>query len=193
MKYPLVLLLLTAFGLAEEPMKFRGAYVGQPLSDWAECSASGKAKSKLDGYKVHANCIKPGMGIVIHTRARGFMDPEPQGETFPFENQQLVEIHIFVKSDDWEKVKYDLTQKFGQPASETPQVYQNLFGARFEYGQGYWTSGTLVAIAKVKVDEHGSPLANMTGDHRPATRGIEVIVTDAHRAKLPSAMPSTLD
>jgi hypothetical protein len=192
----LALLLLCCVGCFSQdskPVTFRGGYIGQPLSDYADCS-SGKPKSIKEGYKVYGNC-KLKRAAVAHTRARNFMDPSPVGEEFSFENDKLVEIHIYIKDEDWAKTKYDLTAKLGSPISENPQVFSNNFGGRWEYGQGSWIKGDIAAIARVKVDVSMEPLANFDGRvaEQPMTKGIEIIVTDSARAKLPSSTRSTLD
>lgn len=54
----------------KEPLKFRGAFIGEPLSDFADCPG-GKAKSLKDGYKTHGKLCE-GRGSVgrvkVHTR-----------------------------------------------------------------------------------------------------------------------------
>lgn len=189
MKY-VSLLLLTVGCLSfsqnkpAEPMRFRGAYLGEPLSDFADCS-SGKAKSLKDGYKSHGQPCK-NKGVMFHERAH-FLAPD-EGERYYFESGVLYKIQILVPNTDWEKVRFDLTQKLGDPISEVPQVYQNSFGAKWEYGQGFWLRGDIVASAGIKV----LPVHAAFGGGN-ATNGIQITITSADRAKLPSNTPSTLD
>jgi hypothetical protein len=189
-KYFAILLLCVPICLAQNEPAFRGGFIGQPLSDYADCS-SRKPKSIREGYKAYGKC--DGKVAITRTHARSFMDPDPVGETFRFENQKLVEILIYIKNEDWEKTKYDLTQKLGQPRSEIPQIYQNGFGARWEFPQGFWSDGRIVAAARVKVDEFAGVANHKFFSNEIATKGIEIIITDAERAKLPSTQPNSLD
>ena len=191
------LLLLTAASFCQvaptdEPIKFRGAYIGQPLGDYVDCS--GKAKSLKDGYKVHGKLCEGKLGTIgrvkLHTRVLSGNDPAEEGEIFFFEGNKLTRIKIFVPDErEWEKVKYDLTQKLGPPSSDVPNVYQNGFGAKWEYDQGFWVHGDIVAYAGIKV----SKMSHQLFSNAPSTGGIELTITDAASAKLPSRMPSTLD
>jgi hypothetical protein len=142
-----------AFAQQSEPIKFRGAYIGQPISDYADC-ASGKGKSLREGYKLHG---KPctGLGSVFRTKMKHFMSSTMEGDGFAFENGKLFSITIYIPNEDWDKVRYDLTEKLGPPAKEVPQLYQNGFGARWEYEQGFWQKENLVAFAKIKVANIG--------------------------------------
>ena len=177
-----------------EPIKFRGAYLGQSLSDYVDCSAH-KAKSLKDGYKVHGKVCEGKVGVVarlkMHTRVMGtlFSDKDAafEGEEFFFDASKVTRIKIYIPDEnEWGKVRYDLIQKLGEPASEIPTVYQNAFGARWEYSQGFWVHGDTVAFAGIKTN-------NFTTRSRPATEGIELTITDATRAKLPETRASTLD
>jgi hypothetical protein len=188
----MVMMLLVSVAIAQEPVKFRGAYLGQPLSDYVDCSG-GKAKKLESGYRTHGAVCDGKRGIVFHVKTKGFMEPKTEGEVLRFEGQKLVEIKILVPNEDWEKVHYDLTQKLGPPTSEVPQVYQNGFGARWEFEQGFWSSGNLVAFAHIRVlTLFGEPVRRPIGNG-PAPQGIEVTITDVARAKLPSTTPSTMD
>jgi hypothetical protein len=175
------------------PIKFRGAYIGQPLSDYVDCS-SGKAKSLKDGYKPHGKLCEREFGVVsrlkMHSRVLSGNGSAEEGESFLFQDGKITRITIFVPDEsEWEKVKYDLTQKLGPPSSEVPQIYQNGFGARWEYDQGFWVHENTVAYAGVKVSNFGHQLFS----NAPMTEGIQLTITDAARAKLPSKTPSTLD
>lgn len=177
----------------KEPLRFRGAYIGEPLADFADCS-SGKAKSLKDGYKTHGKLCDGNSGSVgrlkLHTRMLSGNGSSEEGEVFFFEGGKLIRIKIYIPDEgEWEKVKYDLTQKLGPPSAEAPQVYQNGFGAHWEYDQGFWLHGNTVAYAGVKVSNFGHKLYS----NAPMTEGIELTITDAASAKLPSKTPSTLD
>jgi len=164
-----------AFAQQFEPIKLRGAYIGQPISDYADC-ASGKGKSLREGYKLHG---KPctGLGSVFRTKMKHFMSSTMEGDGFAFENGKLFSITIYIPNEDWDKVRYDLTEKLGPPAKEVPQLYQNGFGARWEYEQGFWQKENLVAFAKIKVANIGGVAIT----HVPETEGIEVTITHAQR------------
>jgi hypothetical protein len=133
MKRLALVLMMCACAFAEEPIKFRGAWIGKPLSDYVDCS-SGKAKKLVREYRTHGN-LCAGSGFVFHTKTKGFMDPKTEGESFIFEDAKLVRITLLIANEDWEKVRYDLTEKLGEPVSEVPQVFQSEFGARWEYDQ----------------------------------------------------------
>lgn len=184
-----VLLLLVPLTFAEEPIKFRGAYIGQPLSELVDCS-SGKPKVLVDGFKTHGKLCE-GKGTISHIKghARLMQAATEEGEMFFFEGQKLATIKIMIPNEDWDKVKYDLTQKLGEPLSDAPTVYQNGFGARWEYGKGFWVKGDTVAAAGVRVA--GGPANPFT--HQQFTHGIEITIMSAERAKLPSTTPNSLD
>ena len=110
-----------------------------------------------------------------------------------FENGKLFRITINIPNEDWNKVRFDLTEKLGEPAKELPQVFQNAFGARYEYEQGFWQKGEIVAFAKIKVAALGNQVIRNPFTNRPDTEGIEVTITDAIHAKLPDTPPSTMD
>jgi hypothetical protein len=189
----MVLMLLVTVAFAQEPIKFRGAFIGEPLSDFVDC-ASGKGKLLREGYKTHGKLCEGKKGIVFHTKTKGFMDPKTEGESLLFEDRNLIEIRILVPNEnDRQKVRYDLIEKLGPPASELPKVYQNGFGARWEFERGFWSSGNLVVFAEIRVVTlFGSPVKRALGD-APATNGIEVTIMDAERAKLPSTSPNSMD
>jgi hypothetical protein len=83
-----------------------------------------------DGYKLHGHACESN-GIVSRIKVHGSFAKAASrdGEELYFENQKLVRMKIYVPDDDWDKVRYDLSQKLGEPVSEPPQVYQNGFGA----------------------------------------------------------------
>lgn len=188
----MVLVVLVSMAFAQEPVKFRGAFVGEPLSDFVDCSSS-KAKKLKNEYRLHGNLCAGKRGVVFNTRTKGLLNPKTEGEAFWFDNSKLIRIQIFVPNDDWEKVRYDISGKMGEPVREVPQVFQNGFGARWEYDQGFWVKGNVVVYAGVKVlTIGGSAVANPLSNGA-ATSGIEVTVTDAEHAKLPSTSPNTMD
>jgi hypothetical protein len=174
-----------SFGQSNEPIKFRGAYVGEPVTDLVDCS-SGKAKK--DGYKVHGNVCAGKKGYVFHTKIHGLMNPKEEGERFRVEDGKIAVITILVPNTDWEKVRYDLTEKLGDPLSEAPQVYQNGFGATWEYDRGFWVNGDTVASAGIKV----LPV-HAVFNNGMATEGIQITIMSAERAKLPNTTPNSLD
>jgi len=179
-------------GQDNEPVKFRGAYIGEPLSEIVDCS--GKPHALKEGYKVHGKICEGQKGSVArvkgHTRILSGNDPAEEGEVFLFDANRLLRIKIYVPDEsEWEKVKYDLTQKLGEPSKEAPQIYQNGFGAKWEYDQGFWVHGNTVAYAGVKVSRFGHRLYS----NAPATQGIEITITDAESAKLPSTQPNSLE
>jgi hypothetical protein len=132
-------------------------------------------------------------GLILHTQTKGLMDPKTSGESFVVEDRKVIRIVLFVPNEDWDKVRYDLTQKLGSPSSELPEVYQNGFGARWEFSQGFWSKGDLVVVAGVKVlTLLGSCVERALGPGC-ATDGIRITITDAAHAKLPSTLPSTLE
>ena len=184
----LILLLLAPLTFAEEPIKFRGAYIGQPISDWVDCS-SGKAKPTSDGWKTHGKICEGKRGAVYHIKIRGVMNPKDEGEILSIEDSKVVEIKIKIPNEDWDKVRYDLTQKLGEPVSEAPATYQNGFGARWEFNRGFWEKGNIVAAAGIKVL---SAIQNPLGSG-PATEGIEITIMSTERAKMPSTTPNSLD
>ena len=98
-----------------------------------------------------------------------------------------------VPNEDWEKVRYDLSEKLGPPLEEVPQVFQNGFGARWEYERGFWNKGDVVAYAGVKVETLGHQAINNPFTNQPDLDGIEITVTDAQHAKLPQTRPNSLD
>jgi hypothetical protein len=191
-KLMLALLVIAAghavFAQPSEPIKFRGAYIAEPLSDYVDCS-SGKSKIIREGYKTHGKLCEGKRGVVFHTKTKGIMNPKTEGEGLWFENQKLFRISIMVPNEDWEKVRYDITEKMGPPTSEVPQVYQNGFGARWEYDQGFWVKDNIAVCAGIQVLA-GIEKAFGPG---PATDGIQITITDAEHAKLPSTRPNSLD
>lgn len=193
MKRLAAFLLLTAFALAAEPLKFRGAYIGEPLSDFVDCS-SHKARALKDGAHIHGKVCEGKRGAVYSTKTSGLMNPRTEGESFGFEDQKLIEIVIYVGHEsDWEKVRYDLTQKLGEPRSEVPDVYQNLLGARWEANQGLWVKDDIVAAAGIKVAKVFGSAIQDPFTNAPSTEGIQIKIMSAARARLPETRPSTLD
>ncbi len=190
-----VVLLSAGLCCAEEPIRFRKAYLGQPLSDYADCS-SGKAKSLLAGYRTHGKLCQGKHGFVFHTKVSGLWNPRESGERLEFEDRTLYKITIYVPNDDWAKVRYDLSEKLGEPLSEVPQTYQNLLGARWEFNQGFWRKGNVVAYAGMKVDTIApcggiSALAKPQGV--PCSDNIRIIITTPERAGEPDTKPNSLD
>jgi hypothetical protein len=187
--FGLILFSISAFGQNTEPIRFRGAYIGEPLSDFVDCSAK---KVLKDGHKMHGNICEGKRGVVEQTHTH-FMNSKEEGEIFMFDNRSLFKIVISIPNTDWEKVKYDLTQRLGEPQSEVPTVYQNGFGARWEYDQGFWSNGSIVAYAGIKVAHLGSQAIKNPWTNQPDLKGIQITITDAVHARLPSTTPNTLD
>jgi hypothetical protein len=187
-----LLVVLASVAFAEEPIKFRGAYVGEPLSDFVDCS-SGKGKLLKEGYKSHGKLCEGKKGVIWRTKIRGFLNTKEDGDAFMFEGSKLFRIMIFIPNEDWEKVRYDITDKMGAPASEVPQTFQNGFGARWEYNQGFWSKGDTVVFAGIKVDSVAGQAITSPFSNQPSTRGIEVTITDAEHAKLPSTTANSMD
>jgi len=175
-----------------EPIKFRGAYIGEQLSDFVSCDGN-KGKSLKPEYKVHGKVCEGRRGVVAKLKSHGFMNEKYEGEIFAFEDLKLWQITIDVPNDDWAKIRYDLSEKLGEPLSEVPQVFQNGFGAKWEYDQGFWNKGDIVAFAGIKVETLGNQAIVNPLTHRADTRGIEIKITDAQHAKLPQTRPNSLD
>jgi hypothetical protein len=193
MRYLVAVLCLTGLAFAVEPIKFRGAYIGEPLSDFVDCF-SHKPRALKDGAHVHGKVCEGKRGAVYSTKTSGLMSPKFEGESFNFEDQKLIEIVMYVAHEsEWEKVRYDLTQKMGEPRSEVPEIYQNLLGARWEANQGLWVKDDIVAAAGIKVAKlFGAPMQDPL-TKAPETEGIQIKIVSAERAKLPETRPSTLD
>jgi len=192
MKLLAAFLLFASLAFAQDqPIKFRGAYIGQPLTDYGQCNGN-KIKLTADGFKSHGR-VCDGKGLIYHTKTRGLMNPKTEGEVLYFENQKLAEIKIMIPNEDWDKIKYDMTGKMGQPLSEAPTVYQNGFGARWEYSRGFWEKDGIVAAAGIKVLDIGGQALKDPLTNQPDTEGIEIRIMSANRAKMPETQPSSLD
>ncbi len=149
MKYAVLVLLLSSFAIAQDqPIKFRGAYIGQPVSDYGQCNG-GKLRLNAEGFKTRGKICDGRKGSIYQIKSH-FISSKEEGKILLFENQKVIEIKILIGNDDWDKVRYDLTQKLGDPLSEAPTVYQNGFGARWEFDKGFWVRGDLVAAAGIK-------------------------------------------
>jgi hypothetical protein len=120
------------------------------------------------------------------------MDPKTDGEALMFEDRKRFRIVIFVPNADWEKVRYDTTDKMTTCFRSAAGVPKR-FGARWEYNQGFWSNGTTVVFAGIKVVTIGDEAIRSPFSNQPATRGIEVTITDAEHAKLRSTSPNTMD
>lgn len=115
---------------------------------------------------------------------------------FGFQDSKLAVITILVADNDWDKVRDDLNEKLGPAAKEVPQVYQNAFGARWEYGSAFWQAANLVVFAREKVNSVGGVARPGLFSNSPETSGIEITITDsdhAKRMKLPSGAANSLD
>jgi hypothetical protein len=182
MKVLVALCLLCGFCFAQdEPIKFRGAYLGEPLSAFVDCS-SGKPKALNDDFKPHGKLCEGRSGVITHVQVHSsfLKAPTTEGEQFFFDDKKIVKVKIYIPDTDWDKVRSDLSAKLGEPTSEPPQVFQNGFGARWEYDQGFWHKGDIVAYAGIK--------ANAVGSHI-FTHGIEITITEANA----SASVNSLD
>jgi hypothetical protein len=198
MKHLLILALVFAtipLAAQKAPIRFRGAYIGQPLSDYADCT-SGKAKKLSGEYRLHGDMCAGKRGAIYNAKVKSSLlsGPKLQGESFDVEDRKIVHIRIYVPNEtEWEKTKYDLTEKLGPPVSEVPQVYQNAFGATWAYSRGFWVKDDIVVSAGIKVQTMlGSPMPGLF-TNRPSTAGIEVNITDATRAKMPYTTPNSMD
>jgi hypothetical protein len=117
------------YSVAQETrITFRGAYIGQPVTDFVKCD--GKPKAINEGYRTHGKSCDAQHFLIFHTKTKGHLDPKTEGESFRFDNGKLTKIIILIPNNDWDKVRFDLTQKLGEPLSEVPQMFQNGFGAR---------------------------------------------------------------
>jgi len=184
-------LVLSSIGFGQEPIKFRGAYIGEPLSDFLDCSHA-KPSILREGYKARGKLCEGRKGSLYRMHG-GLLTNREEGEVFMFENRSLFRILISIPNDDWEKIRYDLTEKLGEPKSEVPIVYQNALGARWEYNRGFWEKGETVAFAGIKVAHMGNQAINSPWSHQPQTEGIQITVTDAAHAKLPESTANSLD
>jgi hypothetical protein len=188
----LLLLFLVPMAFSQDaPTFFRGAYIGQPITDFVNCS--GKPKAINEGYKTRGKSCGAQRFIVFHTKMKGHLDPKTEGESFQFNNGKLVKILILIPNNDWDKVRFDLTQKLGEPLSEVPQTFQNGFGARWEYNQGFWRKGDLVAVAGIKVVELGGIAVRGAFSNAPATDGIQITIESALNAGRPDTSANSLD
>ena len=195
MKTLLVLLVCCCPMFGQEPIRFRGAYVGEPLSDFADCS-SGKPKVIKEGYKAYGKICNGKAGAISRLKNKAFLGVVFKGESFTFMESRIVAITIFVANENWQKVRDDLTEKLGAPSKEVPQVYQNGFGAHWEYGQGFWQAANLVVFAQVKVANVGGAAITRPFSNTPETEGIEIRIMGpemAKRAKLLSTGPNSID
>jgi hypothetical protein len=188
----LVLVLLVYCGsmFAQEPIRFRGAYVGESLSDFVDCS-SHKPKVIKEGYKIYGKLCEGKPGAISRIKNRAVLSVALDGESFGFNESRLGSITIFVPDADWEQVRDDLTAKMGAPLKEVPQVYQNGFGAHWEYGQGFWQTDDLVAFAKVNVASLGGVAVNRPFSSVPQTEGIEIRIMGPEMAKRAKFLPSS--
>jgi hypothetical protein len=193
-KMVLLLLVCSPLLFAQDAIRFRGAYLGEPLSDFADCS-SGKIKVIKQDYKAHGKICEGKPGVISRLKNKAFLGVVFEGESFTFSESRIVAITIFVPNEDWQKVRDDLTEKLGAPSKEVPQVYQNGFGAHWEYGQGFWQATDLVAFAKVKVANVGGVTINRPFSNTPQTEGIEVRIMGPEMAKRAKLLPggNTLD
>jgi hypothetical protein len=132
-------------------------------------------------------------GVVFRTKFKHFMSSTMEGDGFAFQDGKLFRITVYIPNEDWDKVRFDLSEKLGPPAKEVPQVFQNGFGARWEYEQAFWQKDDVVAFAKIKVATIGGSAIRNPATNLPDTEGIEVTITDAEHAKLPSTLPNSLD
>jgi hypothetical protein len=178
------------------PITFRGAYLGQPVSAYVDCS-SGKARTIQPGYKTHGKLCRGERGWVYHTKSVGVWHPRAEGEILEFQGKVLSKIRIELANNDWEKLRYDLSQKLGEPSSEPPEVYGNLFGARWEFNQGFWRKGDIVAYAGEKVETIGGcGFADTLSQSRmphPCSDSIELVITTAQIAGTPDKRRNSLD
>jgi hypothetical protein len=180
---------------SNEVIKFRGAYLGQPLSDYVDCS-SGKPKPLEKGYRTHGDLCGGKKAYLFHTKSHGFWDPQTEGEFFIFENRSVTKITIEVPNNDWEKVRFDLSQKLGQPTSEAPQEYQNGFGAHWEFNQGFWRKGNVIAYAGMQVStlgHCGGFAAALASSSQPCSEAIRIVITTPERAGTPDSKANSLD
>jgi hypothetical protein len=181
-----------------QEVKFRGAYLGQPLSDYVDCT-SRKAKANAAGYRLYGHLCDGKRGQVVHTKSKGLLSTQEDGEILWFDNRSLVNIQIEVPNADWEKVKFDLTKKMGEPLSTVPDVYQNGFGARWKFDHGFWRRGDVVAVAGMKVrDGYCGGMLDVLSQTRsqasqPCSDAIEINITTAQRAGTPDTKPNSLD
>lgn len=141
----LAVLLLASAAFAQEPIKFRRAYIGEPLSDFADNSSGKEGKLQSD-YKKHGKLCEGKRGSVGRVKLHaGFLgSAKGDGQVFLFEDRKLISIKVLVPNEDWERVKHDVSRKLGAPLSEVPQVYKNGFGASWDYDQGFWQKEGLV-------------------------------------------------
>jgi hypothetical protein len=187
-----LLLALAPLTLAQEaPVTFRGAHIGQSVTDFVNCS--GKPKAITEGYKTRGKSCDAPRFFLYHGKSKGFLEPKYEGESFQFENGKLAKILILIPNDDWAKVRYDLTQKLGEPVSEVPRTFQNGFGARWEYNQGFWRKGDLVAVAGIKVAEIGGVAMRGFMSNAPSTEGIQITIESAESAGTPDTAANSLN
>jgi len=81
----------------------------------------------------------------------------------------------------------------GEPVSEVPTVYQNGFGARWEFDRGFWVKDGIVAAAGVRVENFAGHADTNVLTHQIETSGVEITIMSAERAKLPSSTRNSLD
>jgi hypothetical protein len=175
----------------ESHTTFRGAYIGEPVTDYVNCD--GKPKAINEGYKTRGKSCDAPRFVVYHMKVEGHWQPKEAGESFQFNKGKLSKILILIPNNDWDKVRFDLTQKLGEPSSEVPQIFQNGFGARWEYNQGFWRKGDLVAVAGIKVVELGGVAMRGFMSNSPATEGIQITIESAQSAGTPDTSANSLD
>jgi hypothetical protein len=151
---------------SSQPLKIKGVFLGQPVTDFLENSEAKDRFAQFDTTR--CSKAKRSDRNICETLARAAagekvtfsLMPELPGST-TFDHGVVVEhvqLILGTISDGlngpFDKVLYDLKQRLGVPKDTTPIVMQNGFGATFSYRSASWMIGDPAHSEFVVATEH---------------------------------------
>ena len=169
-----------------QPIKFRGAYIGEPLADFVTCPGN---KPIDPAFKVHGNLCEEGKGRIenMKSKSRGFMDAMTKKTVQKTLSHDGVEITVvdgkidairiqLPEETDWDNLAADITAKLGKPIDQRGRSFQNKFGAHYDFPLSIWKRDGVIATAGVDAK------AEFNGDSI-TTAGIKVFITSSAKYK----------
>lgn len=180
----LALLCTTVLGQGTQPPKFHGAYLGQPASDYIDCS-TGKTMEKWSaGTKGRGRDICDGkVGVIARSKKIDVLRKYDLDRLF-FSGSKVTSIMITMHSEKFDVVVADMATKLGRkPDSTDPSTFQNAYGAKWSFNKAMWL-GVPGVIVEDNVNNEDVPLM---------ADGVAVTVMDANALPKDTNKPNSLD
>ena len=172
MKMLFALVVLASFAQAQQPgpLQFHGVSLGQPASAYIDCSSGKLLKGGRSFKALKKICAGEEQSLVVSwTNVGNILNVVEDKDTVIFNKGKITSIGLGMHKQTFGNVVSDMTVKLGRkPDNIDPQVFQNAYGAAWNFGKAVW-NGDVVVIVQESVNNGGVP---------PTAHGVLVMIMD---------------